>query len=260
LHPVLYKIGPLTLRTYGLFLAVSFILAIALSVRRGEIRGVDRKDVLDLCFIIMVSSIIGSRLYYILTHLGEYAASPLRVFAVWEGGLSMFGGVVLALVASKIFMDRRGLSFTRLGDIIAPALMLGTFFTRIGCYMNGCCFGLPTKSSLGIIFPPDCIAGSYFPGTAIHPTQLYSSAAALIIFIVLLAVDRPNLKQGFLFGLMFVLYSTGRFLIEGLRFADEGGIFLQTPVTVTYNQLIAAALFALGLFFMFSRKSPDESR
>jgi phosphatidylglycerol:prolipoprotein diacylglycerol transferase len=259
LHPVLYKIGPLTLRTYGLFLSLSFVLAIALAVVRGDTRGVDRKDVLDLCFTIMVSSIIGSRIYYILTHLGEYAASPLRIFAVWEGGLSMFGGVVLALVASKIFLDRRGLSFARLADIIAPALMLGTFFTRIGCFMNGCCFGLPTKCSLGIVFPSDCIAGSYFPDTPIHPTQLYSSLAALIICIVLLTVDRLKLKDGFLFGLMLVLYSTERFFIEGLRFSDPGGIFLHAPFSVTYNQLIAVALFALGFFFMFRGRSPGES-
>jgi len=260
LHPVLYKIGPLTLRTYGLFLSISFLLGIALAVKRGEARGVDRKDVLDLCFAIMVSSIIGSRLFYILTHLGEYAGNPLRVFSVWEGGLSMFGGVVIALVVSKLFMNRRGLSFANLGDIVAPSLMIGTVVTRIGCFMNGCCFGLPTESSLGIVFPPTCIAGSYFADIAIHPTQIYASLSALAVFITLLVVDRLKLREGFLFGLMFVLYSIGRIIIEGFRFSEEGAVFLQMDVPITYNQLIAASLILLGLYFMFMRRPSVESR
>ncbi|MFQ6104788.1 MAG: prolipoprotein diacylglyceryl transferase [Candidatus Glassbacteria bacterium] len=254
MYPQLYRIGPLILRTYGLFLAISFILGVVLAVRRGKSRGVNSKDVVDLCFVIMVSSIIGSRLYYVLTHLNEYSGNFFRVFSIWEGGLSMFGGVVLALIASKLFLDRRGLAFPILGDIVAPSLMLGTAVTRIGCFMNGCCFGVPTESALGVVFPHACAAGSLFPQTPIHPTQLYSSLIALFIFLTLLVVDRKKKKDGFLFGLMFVLYSTGRIIIDELRYYEEGSIIGISGFSFTYNQLVSIALIITGLYFMFHRR------
>ncbi len=256
MFPVIYEIGPFTLRTYGLFLAAAFVLGTMLAVKRGEARGFERKDVFDLAFTIMVSSIIGSRLYYVFTHLGDYTDNPLRAFSIWEGGLSMFGGVVLALIASKVFVDRRGLSYARLGDVVAPALMLGTFVTRIGCFMNGCCFGTPTTGFFGVSFPAYCAAGSVFPDTDLHPTQLYASAATLAIFAVLMLVDRTKYREreGFLFGLMFVLYSVARSLVETLRYQDAGSYAWQNSLTVTWNQIIAAGLFLAGLYFIFRNR------
>jgi phosphatidylglycerol:prolipoprotein diacylglycerol transferase len=122
--------------------------------------------------------------------------------------------------------------------------------------MNGCCFGTPTGSSLGVSFPASCAAGRVFPGVHIHPTQLYASAAALAIFGILLLVDRTKRRErdGFLFGLMFVLYSVDRSLVEQLRYQDAGSYAIENSISITWNQLIAAALFLVGLYFMFRRK------
>jgi phosphatidylglycerol:prolipoprotein diacylglycerol transferase len=252
--PVLYEIGPLTLRTYGLFLSISFVLGISLAVKSGRDRGLATKDILDLCFVIMVSAIIGSRLYFVLTHIKDYSDNPLRVFSIWEGGLSMFGGIILALIAVKLYIDRRGIAFALFGDVVAPSLMLGTFVTRIGCFMNGCCFGMPTEGSLGVVFPHYGAAGSYFPATAIHPTQLYLSLMALVIFLILLVVDRKKPKEGFLFGLMFVLYSINRTVIDRFRYYEEGDLIHQAGFTITFNQIIAIILFITGLYFMFRKR------
>jgi phosphatidylglycerol:prolipoprotein diacylglycerol transferase len=254
MHPVLWELGPLTLRTYGLFLAVSFLAGVALAVKRGERRDVKRKDIYDLSFTIMASSIVGSRLFYVLGHWGEYVGNPLSVFYFWEGGLSMFGGIVLALIASWWFAAKRKLSFARLGDIIAPSLALGTAITRIGCFMNGCCFGLPTEGSCGLVFPSSSAAGSTFPGTPLQPIQLYSALAALVLFVVLLAVDRTKRRDGFLFGLLWVLYAAGRIVIDEFRYYEESSVFHWAERAITYNQIIALGLIGIGLFFMFSRR------
>jgi phosphatidylglycerol:prolipoprotein diacylglycerol transferase len=254
MHPVLWNIGPLTLRTYGLFLALSFLVGVFLAVKRGEERGVKRKDIYDLSFTIMASSIVGSRLFYVLTHLGEYADNPFRIFAFWEGGLSMFGGIVLALALSWWFASKRHLSFARLGDVIAPSLMLGTSLTRVGCFMNGCCFGLPTDSICGVVFPPVSAAGGTFPGTSLQPVQIYSALGALVIFIILIVVDRKRRRDGFLFGLMWVLYSAGRIIIDEFRYYEESSVFQMASHSVTYNQLIALGLLVTGFIFMFSRR------
>lgn len=254
MHPVLWQIGPLTLRTYGLFLALAFLVGVFLAVKRGEERGVKRKDIFDLSFTIMISSVVGSRMFYVLTHLGEYADHPLGVFSFWEGGLSMFGGIVAALAASWWFASKRHLSFGLLGDIVAPSIALGTSLTRIGCFMNGCCFGLPTEASCGIVFPSVSAAGSIFPGTPLGPIQLYSALGALLLFIVLLIVDRKRRRDGFLFGLLWVLYSAGRIVVDEFRYYEESSVFRIAGASVTYNQAIASGLLIVGLFFVFSRR------
>jgi len=250
MHPILFDLGPFEVRTYGVLLSLAFLLGIGMSVKRGVKRGFPSSLVYDLSMVIILSAIIGSRAYYVLLHVGEFTGSPLSALRVWEGGLAMDGGIVLSVLAGSLFLRARRVSIRRLADVIAPALAFGIAITRIGCYYNGCCFGIPVNTSLGRVFPPGSEAGYRFPHEAIHPTQLYSSLSGLGIFLILIVVDRCPRREGFLFGLTLVLNSMARFGIDYLRYYSPRSSFEVMGRAFTFNQGISLALLLLGVAFM----------
>ena len=246
MHPILIEIWKLKIYSYGFMLALSFFLGILLAGRRAEKRQVSPELIYDLSIIIVISAIVGSRGLYILTHLDHYQGI-LDIIALWQGGATYYGGLILAVISSGIYLRIKKASFLQVADIIAPSIGLGIMLTRIGCFLSGCCFGEPTSCPAGMVFPNDAPAGHIFPGMHIHPTQLYASAYGLIIFAVLLLIDRKRRPDGFLFGVLCVLYGVARFLIDFVRYYEGSAI---VAGGLTDNQLISAGLFLLGVFLM----------
>jgi len=190
-----------------------------------------------------------------LFHLEDYS-SPLEFFALWEGGATYYGGLALALTASVWFTRRKGLSFLAVADIMTPSIALGMALTRVGCFLSGCCFGRPTDAPWGVLFPTTCQAGRYSADAAIelgvevvhlHPTQLYSSLYGLVIFTVLLLVERRLTNRGALFGLLLVLAGLSRFAVDFFRFYEESA---STIGGVTVSQAMAVGLVALGVYLL----------
>ena len=226
MHPILFRIGSLPVNTYGLALAISFVLGLWLAARRGEAAGVPKNDVYDLGIRLMIAAIVGSRLFYVVTHVSEFQGHWLDVIAIWKGlyGLSMLGGVILAVAVGFYTIWRKKLPVWELSDAVIPSFALGIFITRIGCFFNGCCFGSETSCSLGIAFPDSAMPYSgtgILPGAHIHPTQLYSSLAGLFIITVLLCADRRKHFPGFIFAFFTGLYGVTRFGIEEFRYFDH---------------------------------------
>lgn len=251
MHPTLFEFGRFTLHSYGVMLAVSFLLGIYLASHRAKKRGVDVQIVLDLSVYIILSAVVGSRLAYIVFHLSDYN-SILDMFAIWQGGATLYGGLLLAIFASYLFSVRRNISFWLLADIIAPSIALGMVFTRIGCFLSGCCFGAPTSLPWGIVFPPTSPAGiyarSFAPGSVpLHPTQLYASAASLVIVCLLLAADQRLLrKRGSVFGAFLVLYGIDRFIIDFFRYYESNMV----AFGLSLNQLLSIVLVLGGLLLL----------
>jgi phosphatidylglycerol:prolipoprotein diacylglycerol transferase len=256
MHPTLIKIGPLPLHSYGLMLALSFLVGILLARSRAPRRGISADIVSDTSLVIVFAAIIGARLLYVLFHRDEMHGF-MDVIALWSGGLSMYGGVLAAMGASWVYLRRRGVPFLRMADVVAPSLALGLGITRIGCFLNGCCYGKPTTGALGVHFPEDSYVHRLFGGSAVHPTQLYSSLTGLVILGILLAWDRKRHLEGRLFALYLVLDATGRFILDFFR-AYEANVYVAGPLTV--NQLICIGLFALGvlLFLRAGRVTPAD--
>jgi phosphatidylglycerol:prolipoprotein diacylglycerol transferase len=276
MHPVLFRIGSLPINTYGLMLAISFVLGLWLAARRGCVIGVKRIDVYDLGVRLMIAAVIGSRIFYIVTHVSMFQGHWLDVIALWKGlyGLSMLGGVILAVAVGFYTIGKRKLPVWELSDAVIPSFALGIFVTRIGCFLNGCCFGSETSCSLGIVFPDSAMPYSntgIIPGTHIHPTQLYSSAAGLLILIILLWADRHRHFPGFIFVLFTGLYGVTRFGIEEFRYFDHepnmlfGFSSIAGRSGITDNQLIslimlaAALLLGLWLYLRYRRTSSVSS-
>lgn len=254
MHPVLFRLGAFEMRAYGFTLAISFLLGIYLAVRRGKRRGIDPEKVMDLSVVIILASIIGARFMYVIFHLDEFAGHWTDTFNPFQSngqigiaGLTMLGGVILALVSAILYLRAKKLPVLKFADAIIPMFFLGEAITRIGCYLNGCCYGIPTTCSLAVVFPPDSPAGAMYQGVHIHPTQLYSSAYALVIFFILIWIDRKPRFDGYLLYLALLFYGVGRFIIDLFRYYENSMILV--PLVgkgLSMNQGISIALILIG--------------
>jgi phosphatidylglycerol:prolipoprotein diacylglycerol transferase len=232
MYPEICKIGPFTVYSYGLMLVVAFAIGSALAVRAAKRNNFNPDTIFNLAFITFVSGLIGARSFYIIENLGYYIKRPLETIMLAHGGLSWFGGLISAVFVGIIYLKNKNLPIYKVLDLIIPFVALAQAIGRVGCLLNGCCFG--KESSFGIYF-------------AVHkavliPTQLYSSLLLIFIFIVLrLLQDRPH-RDGQIFFTYLLLYSAKRFFIEFWR-ADNKIIFLN----LTLFQLISIAIFCLSI-------------
>jgi len=263
MHPILIHLGRLQIRSYGFMLAVSFLLGIYLAGKRAKRAGVDPQKILDLSVIIILAAVVGARLLYVVFHLEQYS-NPLDIFALWQGGATFYGGFLLAMAASYWWVQKNSFSFLQIADVLAPSMALGLVFTRIGCLLSGCCYGKPTELPWGLVFPPDCPAGSAAGMTArelgvdhvaLHPTQVYSSIKGLLIFVALMTLEPKLKKRGSVFGMFLVLYGIGRFTIDFYRYYETNAHVL---MGLTFNQVISVVLVVVGLLLLFRRARARE--
>lgn len=248
MYPILIKIGNLHIYSYGVMLFLSFLIGLKLVEYRAKKFGVEPNKVADLALITLISVIVGARLLYVIFHWSEFANDLIGIIAFWRGGLGglmFFGGFILAFITGIIYVHRQKLPLLKMLDAVTPALVLGEGLTRIGCFLNGCCFGKPTSSFLGITFPPNSAAGYTF-SCPVHPTQLYSSLAGFILFIATLILEKKHLKDGVLFGVIIMIYALFRFGIDFLRYYENTANFL-------INQIIAIIIFIVALVFTVIR-------
>jgi len=242
MHPELFRLGPVAIKSYGALLALSFLLGVLWSIRRAKRAGVDPKYILDLAIVIFISSIVGARAFYVIFHLSEFKGHWLDIISPIQstgdlgiGGLTLLGGVVLAIISGIFYLRFKKQNVWLVADILAPAFPLGIFLTRIGCFLNGCCFGKPVSDhAWGVIFPDTCPAGYTFPGTVLYPTQLFSSLKGLVILALVLYLERFKRFQGYSFWLMLGLFGIGRFVIDFYRYY-EPGMFLTRIGNVAFS-------------------------
>lgn len=242
MHPELFGV----VKSFGLMLAISFGLGMWLSVRRGRARGVAAETVLDLVFAVLVSSLVGVRLFYVLTHFGEF--DPwYRAFFIWDGGLTLYGGIVLATASVWWFARRRRVPFLVIADVFAPGVMLGIGITRIGCFLAGCCFGEPCSAAVAVQFPPGSPAWAQFGPVAVHPSQLYSSLGGFAVFGLLLALERWRPARGATFGRFLVFYGLVRFAVDFTRYYEPDQVL---ALGWSNNQWISLGMTAVGLVLL----------
>ncbi len=250
MHPDLFSIGPLTLHTYGLFVAIGFISALLVTVKIAKTSGLNAHQVTDLGFVMILWTVIGSRLMYVLFNASFYLAHPLHIFKVWEGGLVFSGGLLAAVLALAWTKKKQGLSFWAVADLWAPGVALGQAIGRIGCFMAGCCYGRPTDMPWGFIFShPRSLAPLHM---ALHPTQLYSVLSGFIIFLILVILYTREHFKGQVILWFLILHSTGRLVIERFR-GDFRGVIPGMDMSVT--QLVTLITLVVSFAILLMRKS-----
>ncbi len=268
MHPILFELGPLTLRTYGPLLTLAFISGIWFTARRARKQGLGIEWLPDLSLIILISAIVGSRFFYVIYHLEEFEGRILDMInpvqstgEIGIGGLSMFGGVILAIVCSMIYILIKKLNLWRIADVVAPSIMLGLGIARIGCFLNGCCFGTPSHSCLAMIFPPNSPAGYMFPDIPIFPIQLVASFYGFLILAILIFLERFKHFNGFTFWLMLIFYSVARFTVDFFRYYEESMIFARIGgVDFTVNQALIVLIFLISVFMWFYLRSRTKKK
>jgi phosphatidylglycerol---prolipoprotein diacylglyceryl transferase len=253
MHPDLFSIGPLTLHTYGLFIAIGFIMGLLIAIRIGKRYGLDSQKIMDMGFLLIISGVIGSRIVYVLMNFSLYSKNPLDIFKLWQGGLVFSGGLLAAVIVFFFYIRHHKLNVLQIGDIWAPAAVIGQAMGRIGCFMAGCCYGRPTNVPWRVIFKnPASIAPLNIP---LHPTQLYDAMSNLIIFIVLMILTAKKKFDGQVLLWFLILHSTARLYIERFR-GDDRGIFPGTQWTVT--QFIAILILFFSITALIYIKSKNE--
>ena len=184
MHPEILHWGVLHIRSYGLMLAIAFLVGTWLALREARRLGLDEDRIVTVILIALVAGVVGARGLYVLQHLSSFRESYVSVLALWQGGLTLYGGVVLGTLGGLIAARRMGLPMWVVADALTPSLALGTVLGRTGCYLNGCCYGRPTELPWGVVFPHDSFAGLEFGSVPVHPTQLYFAAAGAGLFLL----------------------------------------------------------------------------
>lgn len=229
MHPEICKIGPFTVYSYGLMLAVAFFVSAHLAAAQAKKHNFNPQIIFNFAFLVFLSGILGTRLFYIIENIGYYLESPDEIIMLQHGGLSWFGGLVLATLCGIVYLKKKKLPIYKILDLVVPFLALAQGLGRIGCFLNGCCFG----ELLGI------------------PTQIISSLILVVIFIILrLLQERPH-RRGEIFYSYLLLYSLKRFFIEFWRF-DNPAVFLG----LTLFQIISIGVFCFSLVGFISKIAP----
>lgn len=246
-------------------MAVAFGLGIWIAMKRSEARGVGGKYALDLAVLILIFSLLGARATYVMTHWSEFADHPLDTISpvqhngqIGIAGLVLLGGVIAGFATAWVYSRRRQIPFLVTSDIFVPSLALGIAIGRIGCFFNGCCFGLPSDLPWACSFPPESLAGDVYPGIHVHPTQLYETVYMLLVFAFLFWRDRKPLTKGMLTGWFLLLYGVGRFFIEMLRWYESEMVLMTSP-RFTISQLISLALVLAGIILLVRSRTEAKS-
>ncbi len=248
MFPELFSFGPFHLRTFGVMLAAAFLTGTWIALGEARRRGIDETKLVNLVLVILVSSIVGARAFYVFTHPAELRGDPLAFLRIWEGGLTLIGGFVAGTVAGFAFMRHVGLPLGLTADTVTPSVALGVAIARVGCFLNGCCFGVPGGQEWCVRFPPDAPASILFPGLPVHPSQLYNAAAFFGLFLLTLWL-RPRLKgTGQLWWAFVILFALVRIPIDATRHYESSAYVTQIfGRPVTDSELIGFALIVIGV-------------
>jgi phosphatidylglycerol:prolipoprotein diacylglycerol transferase len=265
---------------YGFMMCLGFISAAWVAARRADSIGVPGELIWDLAIWIMISGIGGARLFYVVKYperifAGKTGAAWFgAIFNLREGGLVLYGGVMLGLAAFFVFCRRRQVNPLLMADIVIPSVFIGMAFGRVGCFLNGCCYGDVCSIPWAVEFPKKSatfsamVSHGFLDSSAVttlplHPTQLYSAVNALILVFLTAAYFKYRQRNGAVLALAVCVYPVTRFVIEYLR-SDEATVSITvrtalfwgrevvafvTPFTI--SQLVSLVLFVIGLLFVF---------
>ncbi len=255
MHPIFLEIGSLSIRWYGIMAALGFLSAVFLVSYNRKIAGMNRDQATTLVFIGVFAGIIGARIAYIIQFWDSYRNNLLEVFRIDRGGLVFYGGFFLAMLCIILYCRKNKFDMWRVLDVVAPALALGHMFGRIGCFLNGCCFGKPTQCFLGVLYPAGSPPDHMHHGLPLHPVQLYEASANLILFAIMFYLVR-NTRRGIATASYLIAYGMLRFMDEFFR-GDHtdaiAGYFTRAQAIGMF--LIPAGLVLLIYFIRYDKKN-----
>lgn len=215
MHPILFKFGPVTVRSYGVMIVLGILAGLIWTKREFAKKKLPDDLLYDLLIAVIALGVVGARLLYVALNWETYRTNLIAIPMIWaDGGLSFHGAVAGGILAGFWLARRYKISFWKVADAVAPALALGHFFGRIGCFLNGCCYGIPTTMPWGVKFHNLALGIETLPS---HPTQLYEAAGLLVLFFLLSKLSKQPPYEGAVFIWWLIFYSVLRFTVEYWR-------------------------------------------
>lgn len=278
IDPVAFTIGPLAVRWYGICVAAGLVAGFNLQLWRAKKYGFTHDQVSDITFLAMGAGLVGARLLYVIRFWQqEFAGNFLDVFKIHRGGLVFYGGFLGAVLALVIFARRRRWAVWRIADLVAPALALGHAFGRIGCLINGCCFGFPYDGPCAVSYPA-YVGGFLNSAAAVQaeqglltltrdtiwsvptfPLQAIAAVGNVLICLLLLWMEKRQWFRQRLFLVYIIMYTVGRFLLEfgrGDYLVKTAGL---TPSQITCLWLLPASIAVYAGAAIWQRRHPQTT-
>lgn len=256
MHPILFKIGDFAIYTYGLTMALAFVIAFGWVFQEARRLGENLDDYYNLCLITLVGGVIGARILYIVTTWKEFSGHLVRMLNLREGGLVWYGGVLLVAIMIWGYARWKKMSLYRITDIMSAPLMVGLAVGRLGCLMSGCCYGCPTDLPWGIRYPRSVLLPVEITGVKVHPSPIYEMIASLVIAGVLAILQRRKTREGQPTWILFLLYSVVRYVLEFYRGDQLRGFVI--PGYMSTSQFISIPLVIISIIMLWRLRKPAE--
>jgi len=257
MHPILIKDFFVNIHTYGVMVALGFLAGYFWMHYSARKVGDDPNQIADISLWVLISGVIGARLLFVLIKIDNFKDDPIAAFKIWEGGLVLYGGIIAAILVGIWLIKKKKMNLYRTADVAMPCVMLGLSIGRWGCLMVGCCFGKVCDSLPWAIHFHE-VEGSMLPhkffDLPLHPTQVYMSLNALLIFLVLTAVLKWRRFEGQVFYLCLILYSITRSIIECFRGDNVQRVYFG-PLSTSQWISIGVGAIALWQYVSLHRKA-----
>jgi phosphatidylglycerol:prolipoprotein diacylglycerol transferase len=256
-HKIAFHIGSFTIHWYGVLVALGFLVGLWTASRRGLQHGFAPEKVFDAGVWLIIGTVLGARALYVVSYWDKLMENPLHpsmpwteIFMVQRGGLVFYGGLIGASLATLLYVWKNKLPLWKFADTLAPSIALGYAPGRLGCLMNGCCYGKPTDLPWGIHFPP----GHDAFGHAVHPTQIYDALLSLGLYLGLAWLFRRKKFDGQVFATYLLCYAITRSTVEIFR-GDYPVRYLGGFATPAH--LVSIGIFAIGaiLYWQLSTRT-----
>jgi len=257
MYPIFFEFHGIKFHSYGLMIVAGFALGMWWSVKECRKHGLPPETGLDVATYCLILGLVVSRIVYVLLNWRDYAGNPFSAFLLQKGGLSFHGALLGGIIAAWLYARVKKIDFLLLVDVLSPCVVLGYPVARLGCFLNGCCYGTPTHLPWGCVFPDANHPGQLTPPS--HPAQIYSSLSVFIMFLVFVRLDPYFRARGQKFAALFTIFGIDRFFMEFFRRGVTAQI---TPVFgLTQAQLVSLAMIILSLilFKLFQRKGEPPS-
>jgi phosphatidylglycerol---prolipoprotein diacylglyceryl transferase len=249
MYPNLFKIGPLTVHAYGLFLAIAFLLGMRVAVHYAKREQMDTSAITDLVVYIFLSALIGAKLLLVIVDFNYYSQDWSRLLSIYQVGGVYYGGFILAFLVSLWFIRRRKLNFWQTSDVMVMGIAFGQIFGRFGCFFAGCCWGKPAIGfPLAVTFTrPEAAEQVGTPlNVPLHATQLYEALPMILVFATLVYFYNRRKFIGQQLCLYLLMYSVLRFIVEFFRGDPRGSVgILSTSQVISIGAFVAALIIYL---------------
>jgi phosphatidylglycerol:prolipoprotein diacylglycerol transferase len=269
-HPIFIQIGDFAIRWFGVMMATGFLVAFFNMNYQAKREGLNQQAISDMLIWILVGGLMGARIAYVIANWPtEFASDPISMFYVQRGGLIYYGGLIGGIISSLIYVKIKKMSALSVADVAATSIPIGQAFGRVGCFLNGCCYGKVTAAPIGVEYPINSspwieqvnhhlIDSSSRCTLSVHPVQLYESCFSILIFLSLVFILRKQKFSGITASCYLLLYGILRFVMEFFR-GDERQKISSITIAQGISLLIIAGGIVLFLYSLWYSKNKKKA-